>query len=88
MEMWQLFYLILCGVFAAGGQICITKAYTYAPAKEISIYDYFQIAVAAVLGFFILEQVPNKLALLGYAVIFAMSFVNWWNSNHTTKAEK
>lgn len=80
----QFIYLILCGMFAAGGQICITKAYTYAPAKEISIYDYFQIAVSAVLGFFIFDQIPNPLGLLGYAVIFTMSFINWWNTNHAT----
>lgn len=83
METKQLICLVLCGIFAAGGQICITKAYTYAPAKEISIYDYFQIFVAAILGFFILGQVPNTLGLLGYAIIFTMSFVNWWNTNHS-----
>ena len=87
MEPIQLICLILCGIFAAGGQICITKAYTYAPAREISIYDYFQIAVAAVLGFFIFGQVPNMPGLLGYAIIFAMSFINWWNSNHTSKIQ-
>lgn len=84
MENQQLIYLVLCGIFAAGGQVCITKAYTYAPAKEISIYDYFQIAVAAILGFFIFEQVPNTLGFLGYVIIFSMSFVNWWNTNHTS----
>lgn len=87
MSSTQLIYLILCGIFAAGGQICITKAYTYAPAKEISIYDYFQIAVAAVLGFFIFEQIPNPLGLFGYMIIFAMSFINWWNTNHTSKIQ-
>lgn len=83
METSQLICLIFCGVFAAGGQICITKAYTYAPAKEISIYDYFQIIVAAVLGFFIFGQIPNALGLLGYAIIFTMSFINWWHTNHS-----
>lgn len=74
MEMWQLFYLILCGVFAAGGQICITKAYTYAPAKEISIYDYFQIAVAAVLGFFILETGTKQTCLTWLCCYFCHVF--------------
>ena len=72
----QLLYLILCGCSAAGGQICITKAYTYAPASEISIYDYFQIVVAAVLGFFVFHQVPDTLSFIGYALIFAMSVIN------------
>ena len=36
----QLVYLLLAGLAAAGGQFAITAAYTYAPGKEISIYDY------------------------------------------------
>ena len=78
----QIFYLLLCGFSAAGGQICITKAYTYAPAKEISIYDYFQILVAAIWGFFVFQQIPNLLSILGYIIIFTMSFLNWWKTNH------
>ncbi|CDE43301.1 putative membrane protein [Clostridium sp. CAG:411] len=87
MRMQQLLFLICCGICAAGGQICITKAYTYAPANEISIYDYFQILVAAILGFFIFNQTPDFISVFGYLIIFAMSFINWWYSNHKTTAE-
>lgn len=37
MKMWQLGYLLLAGIAATGGQFTITAAYSYAPAKEISI---------------------------------------------------
>lgn len=77
----QIVYLLLCGLCAAGGQLCITKAYTYAPAKEISIYDYFQILAAAVLGFIIFKQTPNVLSIFGYVIIFSMSYINWRNNN-------
>lgn len=77
----QLTCLIGAGVAAAIAQFCITKAYTYAPAREISIYDYFQIIVAAVLGFFIFGQVPDQYSLLGYVIIFGMSFYMWWKNN-------
>lgn len=77
----QWLFLTLCGISATIGQICITKAYTYAPAKEISIYDYFQILVSAVYGFLIFQQKPNNLSILGYLLIFAMSFINWSKSN-------
>ncbi|MBQ3783134.1 MAG: DMT family transporter [Lachnospiraceae bacterium] len=73
----QVVFLILCGTSAALGQICITTAYKYAPASEISIYDYFQIFVAAILGFFIFGQTPDKLSFVGYFIIFCMSFLNW-----------
>lgn len=39
----QLIFLLLAGASAAGGQLSITKAYTKAPAKEISVFDYTQV---------------------------------------------
>lgn len=62
-------WLLLTGVAAAGGQFCITKAYTYAPAKEISVYDYTQVIFAALLGFFFLHQIPDGYSILGYVII-------------------
>ncbi len=65
----QWIYLILAGLFACVGQFGITKAYVYAPAKEISVYDYTQILFAAILGFFIFDQVPDLLSIAGYFLI-------------------
>jgi len=38
MSIQQTVYLILAGCSAAVGQIFVTKAYAYAPAKEISVF--------------------------------------------------
>lgn len=65
----QLIYLLLAGVFACGGQLCITSAYQFAPARDISVYDYTQIVFAALLGWFLFAQLPDLLSLLGYIVI-------------------
>ena len=46
----QLLILLLAGASATGGQFCITAAYTRAPAKEISVFDYCQVIFAALLG--------------------------------------
>ena len=46
----QLFFLLLTGLAAAGGQFGVTAAYTYAPAREISVYDYTQIYVLSNYG--------------------------------------
>ena len=40
----QLIYLLLAGLSATGGQYTITAAYIYAPARDISVYDYSQIS--------------------------------------------
>ncbi|BBF43534.1 permease of the drug/metabolite transporter superfamily [Lachnospiraceae bacterium KM106-2] len=69
----QLLCLLGAGFAAAGGQFSITAAYCYAPAKDISIYDYSQIIFSAILGFFIFGQVPDKYSILGYVIIISMA---------------
>ena len=56
MEWWQWGFLILTGLAASGGQFCVTAAYSYAPAKDISVYDSSQVLFAAILGFFFLNK--------------------------------
>ena len=69
---------------AAGGQFSITSAYTYAPAKEISVYDYTQVLFAAVLGFVFLKQVPDVYSLVGYVIIIGVAF---WNFQRQKKIQ-
>lgn len=72
MNLYQTCMLLLSGVGATVGQLAITKAYFYAPAKEISIYDYNQIIVSALLGFVFLNQLPDMYSFIGYVIIFGM----------------
>ena len=82
MSLYQTCMLILSGVAAAVGQLSITKAYFYAPAKEISIYDYNQIIISTVLGFVFLNQLPDMYSFLGYIIIFAMRiWMYFYNKN-------
>ena len=77
MTSWQLIFLLLAGISAAGGQFCITKAYTKAPAKEISVFDYTQVIFAALLGLVFLGQLPDILSIIGYAVIIGSAVFKW-----------
>ena len=69
----QLLTLLGAGFAAAGGQFSITAAYSYAPAREISVYDYSQVIFAAALGFLVFGQLPDILSWMGYGVICAMA---------------
>ncbi|WP_346930857.1 DMT family transporter [Clostridium sp.] len=69
----QFTYLILAGIFATIGQFGITLAYKYAPAKEISIFDYSNIIFSAIISMIIFNQSPDILSVLGYIVIFSAS---------------
>ena len=71
MNMSQLIYLVLAGIFASLGQFGITLAYKYAPAKEISIFDYSNIIFSAILSIFLFGVYPDKLSVVGYFIIFA-----------------
>jgi drug/metabolite transporter (DMT)-like permease len=73
----QLLFLLLAGIAAAGGQFSITAAYTHAPAKEISVFDYSQVVFAALLGFVFFREVPNVWSVLGYVIIIGVAVFRW-----------
>lgn len=73
MTAFQWLALLMAGVFAAGGQFSITAAYTHAPSREISVYDYSQIIFAAVVGFFVFGDIPDVWSFVGYFIIIAMA---------------
>lgn len=79
----QLLTLIGAGCCAYGGQVFITKAYTFAPAREISVYDYAQVIFSSILGFFFFGQVPDHFSVLGYFVIIGMAVAMFiYNNGH------
>lgn len=69
----QLATLLMAGLFAAGGQFTITAAYTYAPARRISVFDYSQIIFATILGFLLFGEVPDGYSFIGYVLIIGAS---------------
>lgn len=86
-SIYQLCMLLLAGLAAAGGQFTITAAYTYAPAREISIYDYSQIIFASMLGFFIFADVPDAFSITGYVIIVVMALVMFLYNNGKLKRD-
>ncbi len=73
----QWLILLMAGVSASLGQFSITNAYKYAPAKEISVFDYTQVIFAAILGIIFFGEVPVALSILGYTIIIGVAIVRW-----------
>ena len=73
----QFVSLVFAGVSATVGQFFITAAYRHAPAKEIAVFDYAQVLFAAVLGYFILSQIPDAWSFVGYAIIIGAAVLKW-----------
>lgn len=76
----QWLYLILAGLSASGGQFFITAAYSKAPAKEISVYDYSQIIFTTLLSLVVFGDLPDALSFIGYGIIISAAVFNAWNS--------
>lgn len=81
MTWFQFLMLLGAGLSAAVAQFCITAAYSYAPAKEVSIYDYSQIIFSALLGFLVMGQIPDGLSVIGYIVIIAAAYAMFRYNN-------
>ena len=90
MTVSQLLCLIGAGVAAAGGQFGITAAYTHAPAREISVYDYSQLIFTTILGFFLFGDIPDRWSFLGYFIIVGMAVLVFFYNNvwHTQDKHK
>lgn len=73
----QWLMLGLGGAAAALGQFSITSAYKFAPAKNISVFDYTQVIFAAILGFIFLGELPTVFSVMGYIIIIGVAVVRW-----------
>ena len=73
----QFLCLIAAGVSAALGQFGITNAYKFAPAKDISVFDYTQVIFAALWAFIFFGEIPVFLSVIGYILIIGIAVVRW-----------
>ncbi len=73
MSLYQTAMLLCAGLSACGGQFSVTAAYSNAPARDISVYDYTQVLFAAAMGFALFNQVPDLYSVIGYAVIIGVA---------------
>lgn len=84
MTLTQVLVLLGAGLSAAGGQFSITAAYTYAPAKEISVYDYTQLIFTTAIGFLLFGDKPDIYSIIGYLIIISTALVSFeYNRKHT-----
>ncbi|MBQ8427639.1 MAG: DMT family transporter [Clostridia bacterium] len=77
MAWWQVVYLLLAGGCAGAAQFSITTAYAFAPAKEISVYDYFQVVFTALLGWTCFGEIPDWLSIIGYVIILSAAILKY-----------
>ena len=75
----QLVLLLGAGIMAAGGQFLLTSAYRYAPAGDISIYQYTNIIFSSILGMLFFSELPDYLSITGFFLILTAGFLIYKN---------
>ena len=83
---YETFLLMMIGVFAALGQICLTYSYRMAPAAEISVYNYSGIIFAMILGYVMLGQEIGLHSLIGAALVIAASLMVYFYNRRADTA--
>ena len=73
----QWIFLICAGLAAAGGQFTVTAAYKYAPAKNISVFDYSQVIFASIWGAAFFGELPDYLSVIGYIIVIGCAVARW-----------
>jgi drug/metabolite transporter (DMT)-like permease len=68
-DLLQLGHLLLVGMAAAGGQYFMTRAYSIAPASQISHYSYSSILYASLIGWLLWDEWMDGWAWFGAALI-------------------
>ena len=79
-------YTLLIGVCGSLGQICITYAYRFAPAGEISIYNYTGIIFSMLLGYTVLGESLSSTTLIGSVFVIIGSLMVYFNKNKKNQA--
>lgn len=68
-------WLSMIGIFGGLGQYLLTIAYLYAPAGEVSIYNYTSVIFSAILGFIIFGDKIIPIEFLGIGLILLSALI-------------
>ncbi len=64
-------WLFAAGFFATISHMMMTYALSLAPSATLAPLQYFELPVAAVFGYLVFNEFPNRLSLTGIAIIIA-----------------
>ena len=80
--LYQLWLLIALGALGATTQICSIKAYRYAQPSFLAPFEYSRLVLSIPIGFYMFDEYPNTLSLLGSAIIIAATLYITLSEKH------
>lgn len=66
-------WLFAAGLFGAAGQDWLARAYDAAEVTIVAPFDFLRLPIAAVLGFALFDEIPDRWSILGMLIIVAAS---------------
>ncbi len=84
---YEMLIMLGIGISAAIGQYGITYAYSFAPGRSISVFEYSQVIFAALFAFIAFGEVPDALSWLGYAIVIAAGALLIFRTKRIQKQE-
>lgn len=86
-DLRQLVCMLLAGCCSAAGQFSLTAGYGFAPAREISVFDFSQVVFAAGFGALLFGQHPDLLSFLGYLIIIGLEVFCFIEGHRNTEGK-
>lgn len=70
-EGWQWQRLLIVGLVAAIGHLVLTSAFKYADASILAPFQYVELIVAAILGWYLFNDIPTVTTVIGTLILVA-----------------
>jgi drug/metabolite transporter (DMT)-like permease len=70
-NLFDLGLFALAGLFGSIGVMCVTHAFRLGPAAVISPFEYSALIWATLLGFFLWDELPDTITLMGAAIVIS-----------------
>lgn len=80
-SLYEASLLILSGITGGLGQTLLTSSYRFAPTAVIAPFDYVSMLLALIVGYFIFDEVPTTIMLIGASVVITAGILIIWRES-------
>ena len=84
-EAWQWQRLVIVGLIAAIGHLILTNAFKYADASILAPFQYVELIVAALLGWYLFNDIPTMTTVVGTLILVASGMYIFKRENIVAK---
>ncbi len=72
---YEFILLVSAGLLGGVGQILLTESYRYAEVAVIAPFEYCSIILALLIGYFIFDEIPTVMTMIGVALIITAGII-------------